>query len=228
MFRSVVAALLIPLLAAPVTYAQTSKKASESKPAESKPSETKPAEKPPADAPVQPPEEPSMDFDLLEPSTTAEAPVQVDPELERAIARRRTMLSLHQGLGIAMALTLAATVVVGQLNFDDRYRGFGDTGHYKDWHTGLVVGSTSLFVGTGLLGVLAPTPFEKKFRWDTITFHKIFMSLATAGMLSQVVLGRLTESREGKLSQVDLVRAHQAIGYATLGAVAAGALMIVF
>jgi hypothetical protein len=117
---------------------------------------------------------------------------------------------------------------VGQLNFDDRYRGFGDTGRYKGWHTGLVVGSSSLFVGTGLLGLLAPTPFEKEFRWDTITFHKIFMSLATAGMLSQVLLGRLTADREGRLSQVDLVRAHQVLGYATMGAVTAGALMIVF
>ncbi|HEX8441356.1 hypothetical protein [Archangium sp.] len=220
MFRSVVAALLIPLLAAPVTHAQAASSKTESKPAETQP----------ADAPVQQAEEPpmDMDFDLLESSTAAEAPVAVDPKLEKAIARRRTMLSIHQGLGIAMAVTLAATVVVGQLNFDDRYRGYGDTGKYRNWHTGLVVGSSSLFAGTGLLGLLAPTPFEKKLRWDTITFHKIFMSLATAGMLSQVLLGRLTEAREGKLSQVDTVRAHQVLGYATLGAVTAGALMIVF
>jgi hypothetical protein len=224
MFRSVVAALLIPLLAAPVSRAQ----AAEKKPAASKPSESKPSEPKPADAPVNPPEEPSMDFDLLEPSLAAETPLAVDPALTRAMARRRTMLKVHQTLGLATALTLAATVVVGQLNFDDRYRGFGDTGKYRGWHTGFVVGSSTLFTTTGLLGLLAPTPFKKDFRWDTITFHKIFMSIATAGMLSQVVLGRLTEGREGQLSQVALARTHQVLGFTTMGAVAAGALMIAF
>jgi len=216
MSRTVVAVLLIPLLAAPVSRAHA---------------QTKPSESKPADAPVNAPQEPSPDLDfedLLEPSASAETPVAVDPALERAIERRRTMLTVHQTLGLATAATLAATMVVGQLNFDDRYRGFGDTGRYKPWHTGLVIGSSTLFAGTGLLGLLAPTPFKKDFRWDTITFHKIFMSIATAGMLSQVALGRLTAEREGKLSQVDLARAHQAIGYVTMGAVAAGALMIAF
>jgi len=217
MSRTVVAVLLIPLLAVPVSRAH---------------GQTKPSESTPADAPVNPPQEPAPDLDfgddLLDSSTSAEAPVAVDPALERAIERRRTMLTVHQTLGLATAATLAATMVVGQLNFDDRYRGFGDTGRYKSWHTGLVIGSSTLFAGTGLLGLLAPTPFKKEFRWDTITFHKIFMSIATAGMLSQVALGRLTVDREGKLSQVALARAHQAIGFATMGAVAAGALMIAF
>jgi hypothetical protein len=227
MLRTVVAVLLIPLLAVPISRAH----AAQAKSSKSKPSETKPSETKPADAPVNPPQEPSLDTDfddLLAPSTSAEAPLAVDPALDRAIARRRTMLTVHQTLGLATAVTLAATVVVGQLNFDDRYRGFGATDRYRPWHTGLVIGSSSLFAGTGLLGLLAPTPFKKDFRWDTITFHKLFMSIATAGMLSQVALGRLTVLREGKLSQVDLVRTHQAIGYVTLGAVAAGALMIAF
>jgi hypothetical protein len=187
-----------------------------------------PAERQPSDAPVKQ-EEPDMDFDLLESSpTSAETPRAVDPALERAIAQRRTMLTLHQGVGIAMAATLTATIVVGQLNLDDRYRGGGDTGRYKGWHTGLVIGSSTLFAGTGLLGLLAPTPFKKELRLDTITLHKIFMSLATAGMLSQVVLGLVTANHEGQLSQVGLVTAHQVIGYATLGAVGAGMLMLTF
>jgi hypothetical protein len=169
-----------------------------------------------------------MDFDLLEPSTAAETPQLVDPQLEKAIAQRRTMLTLHQGLGLATLTTLAATVVVGQLHFNDRYRGGGDTGRYDPWHTGLVIGTSSLFAGTGLLGLLAPTPFKKELRLDTITLHKLFVSLATAGMLTQVVLGIVTGNQEGKLSQVDLATAHQVVGYATLGAVGAGALMIVF
>jgi hypothetical protein len=225
--------LLVLLVAAPTTRAhaagkkaastQTSRKSTESKPAQEQPAETRPA-----DAPVQQSEDPGMDFDLLEPSPAAEAPRLVDPALERAIATRRTMLTIHQGLGLATLTTLAATIVVGQLHFNDRYRGGGDTGRYDGWHTGLVIGSSSLFAGTGLLGLFAPTPFKKELRLDTITLHKIFVSLATAGMLTQVVLGLVTGSQEGKLSQVDLATAHQVVGYATLGAVGAGALMIVF
>jgi hypothetical protein len=227
--------LLILLLAAPATRAhaagkksaestQTSKKSSKS----SEKSEPKASESRPADAPVQQTEEPDMDFDLLEPSEAAEAPRLVDPELEKSIARRRTMLTLHQTLGLATLTTLAATIVVGQLHFNDRYRGGGDTGRFDGWHTGLVIGSSSLFAGTGLLGLLAPTPFKKELRLDTITLHKIFVSLATVGMLTQVVLGIVTGNNEGRLSQVDLATAHQVVGYATLGAVGAGALMIVF
>ncbi|MGZ3460522.1 MAG: hypothetical protein ACXU86_18700 [Archangium sp.] len=246
------AVLLVLFLAAPTTSAhaatkkgaastRTSKKPAETTPAAPAPAEAKPsepappAETKPSDVPVKPQEkpsqqeEPSMEFELLQPSTTTpESAHLIDPELERAISRRRTMLTVHQALGLTMAATLAATVVVGQLNINDVYRGGGDTGRYKGWHTGLAIASTSLFVGTGLLGVLAPTPFKKEFRWDTITFHKIFMSLATVGMLTQVVLGIVTANKEGQLSQVDLVTAHQIVGYATLGAVGAGALVIVF
>lgn len=224
--------LLVLLLAAPATRAhaagkksaastQTSKKSSQK-------SEPKSSESRPADAPVQQTEEPDMDFDLLEPSEAAEAPRLVDPALEKAIAQRRTMLSLHQAVGLATLTGLAATVVVGQLHFNDRYRGGGDTGRYDVLHTGLVIGTTTLFVGTGLLGLLAPTPFKKELRLDTITLHKIFVSLATVGMLTQVALGIATGNLEGKLSQVDLATAHQVVGYATLGALSAGALMIVF
>ncbi|QRN97888.1 hypothetical protein JRI60_02045 [Archangium violaceum] len=204
------------------------KQAEPARPEAAPPSPMQPAETRPSDAPVKQ-EESDMDFDLLESSTTsAEAPRAVDPALERAIAQRRTMLTIHQGVGIAMAATLTATIVVGQLNLNDRYRGGGGTDRYKGLHTGLVIGSSTLFAGTGLLGLLAPTPFKKELRLDTITLHKIFMSLATAGMLTQVALGVVTAQHEGKLSQVGLVTAHQVIGYATLGAVGAGMLMLTF
>jgi hypothetical protein len=42
------------------------------------------------------------------------------------------------------------------------------------------------------------------------------------------VLGLMTANAEGQLRQVDLVTAHQVVGYATLGAVGAGMLMIAF
>ncbi len=173
----------------------------------------------------EPSSDPSLDFDLLEPAAPTAA---VDPALERSISRRRTMLSLHQGLGLGMAGGLVATTVVGQLNFQDRYRGGGDDGTWKSLHRGLAVGTGVLFGTVALMGVLAPEPYPKPLRFDTVLMHKIFMSLATVGMVAQVVLGIVTASaaQEGQLSQVRYATAHQVLGYSTLGLTSAGVLTL--
>ncbi|WP_426755988.1 hypothetical protein [Myxococcus sp. Y35] len=190
-------------------------------PSDDAPTVQKPGETP-AGGDVDP-----MDFDLLEPAEAAAA-AQVDPELEKRIGRRRTMLKLHQGLGFAMAAGLVGTTVVGQLQFNDSFRGGGDDRNLLGLHRGLAIGTSALFATVGLLGVLAPEPFEKEFRWDTITVHKLFMALATAGMVAQVILGIMATDRFGRLSETDLSTAHQISGYATLGAVTAGVLTLFF
>jgi hypothetical protein len=167
---------------------------------------------------------PPLDFDLL-PSEPAAA---VDPRLEKEVRRRRKMLKLHQGLGIATWSALAATVVVGQLDFDDRFRGGGDTGRYHGTHKALAYGTSTLFLGTGLLGLLAPEPYEKKTRLDTATLHKASMGLAAAGMATQIALGLLARGNAGKLRERDLASAHQVTGYATLGAMTVGAAVLFF
>jgi hypothetical protein len=242
--------LLIALLlaAAPAWAKSTRKRTPKPAPARTAPQPPAPVDsQPPASAEPQKPasaasppkagdaprqetaQEPSLDFDLLDSPVDATAAVQVDPELEAKVARRRTMLKLHQGLGFGMAAGLVATTVVGQLHFNDRYRGGGDSGRYRVLHRGLVIGTSTLFTSVGLLGLLSPEPYEKKgLRLDTATVHKLFMSLATAGMLTQVVLGLVTRSQEGNLSQVNLATAHQAAGYATIGAVSAGVITLFF
>lgn len=191
---------------------------------------------PPKDAPKteapsdkQPPaEDPSLDFDLLEPDELSGA-AQVDPELQARLDRRRTMLKLHQGLGFALAAGLVTTTVIGQLQFNDSFRGGGDDRNLLGLHRGFAVGTSVVFASVGLLGLLAPKPLEKEeFQWDTITFHKIFMSLATAGMLAQIVLGIMATDRFGRLSETDLATAHQIVGYTTLGAVSAGVFTLFF
>ncbi|NOK03709.1 MULTISPECIES: hypothetical protein [Myxococcus] len=169
----------------------------------------------------------SLDFDLLEPAEAAAA-AQVDPDLEKRIGRRRTMLKLHQGLGFAMAAGLVGTTVVGQLQFNDSFRGGGDDRNLLGLHRGLAIGTSALFATVGLLGVLAPEPFEKEFRWDTITVHKMFMALATVGMVAQIVLGIMATDRFGRLSETDIATAHQISGYVTLGAVSAGVFTLFF
>lgn len=188
------------------------------------------AQQPAQDAPMQgtPAEESSDDdFDLLEPLEEA-SKAQMDPALERKIGRRRTMLKLHQGLGFAMTAGLITTTVVGQLQFNDSFRGGGDDRNLLGLHRGLAIGTSALFASVGLLGLLAPEPFEKQFQWDTITFHKILMSIATVGMLAQVVLGIMATDRYGRLSETDFATAHQVVGYTTLGAVSAGVLTLFF
>jgi hypothetical protein len=171
------------------------------------------------------PGDPALDFELLEPAAPAPA---VDLALERAVSRRRTMLSLHQGLGLGMAGGLVATTVVGQLNFNDRYRGGGADGSWKTLHRGLAVGTSALFATVAVMGVLAPEPYPKPLRFDTVLMHKIFMSLAAAGMVTQVVLGLITASsaQEGQVSQVRFATAHQVAGYSTLGFTTAGVLTL--
>lgn len=170
----------------------------------------------------------SLDFDLLEPADAAAA-AQVDPDLERRIGRRRTMLKLHQGLGFAMAAGLVGTTVVGQLQFNDSFRGGGDDRNLLGLHRGLAIGTSALFATVGLLGVLAPEPFEKeKLQWDTITVHKMFMALATVGMVAQIILGIMATDRFGRLSETDMATAHQISGYVTLGAVSAGVFTLFF
>ena len=169
----------------------------------------------------------SLDFDLLAPAQTTAA-AKVDPALEKRISRRRTMLKLHQGLGFALAGSLAATTVVGQLQFNDSFRGGGDDRSLLGLHRGLAVGTSAIFATVGILGLLAPEPFEKDFQWDTVTFHKILMSIATVGMLAQVVLGIMSTNRYGQLAERDYAIAHQVVGYTTMGALSAGVLTLFF
>lgn len=168
---------------------------------------------------------PPLDFDLLPPEPAGAA---ADLRFEKEVRRRRKMLTLHQGLGIATWSALAATTIVGQLDLDDRFRGGGDTGRYHGAHKVLAYGTSTLFLATGLLGLLAPEPYEKKVRLDTATVHKASMGLAAAGMATQIVLGLLARGSAGRLRERDLANAHQITGYATLGAMTAGAVVLFF
>ena len=54
------------------------------------------------------------------------------------------------------------------------------------------------------------------------------MILATAGMVTQMVLGPITASYEGKQEQRNLALGHLITGYATYGFMTAGVLAFVF
>lgn len=225
--RAILAVLAVLLLVAPSARAQEP-----AAPQEPAPAQEPAAPKQESDAPVEEgaaaPQKPSLDFDLLGPAPAADVAQEVDPKLEHKVHQRRTMLQLHQGLGFAMAAGLTTTVVLGQLQLNDSFRGGEDNRKLLPWHRGFAIGTTALFVTVGALGVLAPSPYEKAPRWDTVRFHKLFMALATVGMLTQVVLGTLAVDSYGDLAEPRLATAHQIVGYTTLGLVAAGMVALTF
>jgi len=149
-------------------------------------------------------------------------------ELTRKVQSRRRILQAHQALGFVTLAGLAATLVIGQLNYQDKYGGGGDTGRFYPAHLGLAASTTALFATTGILALAAPNPYPKPVRFDAALVHKLSMALATAGMVAQSVLGPITASREGKLDQRDWALAHLVTGYATFGFMATGVLAFVF
>ena len=107
--------------------------------AQAAPPAAAPEQQPPAPVPQtegqpQPAPEPppsSQDFDLLTPQKAPdEATVARQQEMTRLLSRRRTMLQLHQLGGYATLATVTAAVVLGQINYLDKYAGGGDTGRW--------------------------------------------------------------------------------------------------
>ena len=170
-----------------------------------------------------PPSGDSTDFDLL-----GKPPKPPDTSKEDARMRKRhKLLGWHQRVGLAMGTLELATVITGQLNYNDKF-GTANTGKYVLTHQVLAYSTFGLFAIGGSLALFAPRPANKPDRgWDRVRFHKLFMALATAGMVTQAVVGIQTRNREGYLDQKQLAQTHLAIGYATLACtgIAVGALV---
>src|ERR1700693_4771788 len=171
-----------------------------------------------APKPSRPPRD---DFDLLPKEATPDAKaLQRQRELERKLAKRRTMLRFHQIGGFLTVGSLTATAVLGQLDYHDKDCGGGDR-----W---VAVASTVIFAGTASLALFAPAPIERQARLDTATLHRIAMTIAAAGMATQIVLGIVTASKEGQSAQRDFALAHQIVGYTTLAASLTGFTVLTF
>jgi hypothetical protein len=189
-----------------------------------------PQASPPAGQPEgRTPAAPDQDFDLLAPRKAPDEATRVkDVELMHDLGRRRTMLQLHQLGGYATMATMTAAVVLGQVNYLDKYGGGGDTGRWITPHAIAAFTAAGVFTATGLLALLAPSPLDKPARVDTVTLHRVAMAVAAAGLAAQVVLGPITASKEGQVSQRDFALAHQIIGYTTLVATYTGFLVLTF
>ncbi len=174
----------------------------------------------------------AFDFDLFGDQPAAKPlPVVPDPkriEFERRVKLRRKVLQLHQGFGFTTLGLLAVTLILGQLNYLDKYGGGDLTGRYQYPHLALASLSTASFATTGLLALLAPTPYKKELKADRALLHKVMMTLATAGMVAQVIMGPLTSSMDGNLNQRGLALGHLVTGYASWAFMATGMMAFVF
>ena len=74
----------------------------------------------------------------------------------------------------------------------------------------------------------APAGEEDFGKKALATIHKIAMTVAAAGMATQIVLGIVTASKEGQSSQRDFALAHQIVGYTTLAASLTGFSVLTF
>lgn len=176
----------------------------------------------------------SFDFDLMAPTTATAQPLPaVDPHLQEQVEKRRFMLHTHQILGLTTLALMATTVTIGQLNYNDMYTHAGEhSGEYIVAKRALAYVTAGSFFGTGAFSIFAPTPYEKSDQGiDTATLHKAAVGMATVGMVSQIVLGFITgryaDAGNGQYLQ-PLAKAHQIIGYSTLGFMSTAALVWLF
>jgi hypothetical protein len=140
-------------------------------------------------------------------------------EVESKASTRRWMLKTHQTLGVATWLLLASTVIVGQLNYNQLYGGGGGSSKWQTPHRYLVVSTSIAFAGTGTFAIFAPNPYPKPLHFDTGLVHRMAVIGATLGMLAEGYLGWVAthEANAGNPQSRTMARAHQAIGYTTLG-----------
>ena len=175
-----------------------------------------------------------MNFDFFDDKKPSVEQQAVDAkkllELEKKTRIRRNVLQAHQAIGFATLALLAATVVLGQLNYYDKFASGGDyTGKYDTAHYVLSIGATAGFTATGLLGLFAPNPYPKPIKFDTALVHKITMAMAAACFLADILLGPISAKIEpGKLDQRAVAQTHLAFGYGAMGLMTIGTLVYVF
>lgn len=152
-------------------------------------------------------------------------------EVAARASRRRWMLKVHQTLGLATWALMAATVTVGQLNYNQLYGGGGGSNKWQGPHAALVASTTVAFAGTGAFAIFAPKPYDRPLKLDTGLVHRIAVIGATLGMVSEIVLGIATHRRGeagNQRSLKSLALTHQIIGYSTFGFLTVAATVWVF
>jgi hypothetical protein len=164
-----------------------------------------------------------LDFEFFGPEDAAAAGADSAERIATASElsqKRRSRLGIHQFLGLTTWAFMAASCIVGQLNYNDLYGGGSGRGSYMMPHRLLVYSSTGLFTATGIYSLLAPQPYKKPLKFDTGLIHRAAAIGATAGMIAEVVLGFITArtADAGNPSGLkQMAKAHNVVGWTTFG-----------
>ena len=203
-------------------------------PSEAQPPSTLPSSVPSAVPAPTPSDKPAgLDFHFFEPEDAASAgadSVAKSANISELSKKRRRRLETHQFLGLTTWAFMAASCIIGQLNYNDLYGGGSGRGSYMMPHRLLVYSTAGLFTATGIYALLAPQPYRKPLKFDTGLVHRIAAIGATAGMIAEVALGFITArtADSGNSSGIkSMAKVHDAIGWTTFGFMtAAGAAWI--
>jgi hypothetical protein len=190
-------------------------------PAVDNPAEDKPAKAKQPKQPKQP-----LDFDFFGDKAAGDGTGDsagenpgLAAEREQQSQTRRWMLKTHQTLGIATWALMAATVTVGQLNYNQLYGG-GGTNKWQGTHQILVLSTSVAFAATAAFAIFAPTPYKKPLHFDTGLVHRIAVIGASLGMVTEGLLGWWTthQANAGNPNNLrTMARAHQIVGFTTFG-----------
>lgn len=175
-------------------------------------------------------EEEGLDFDLF--GDTAEVrEMAIDPLVGAQAETRRSMLQTHQILGLSSLALMTTSVVLGQLNYADLHGGGARSGDFLLAHRISAYSTAGVFLGTAVFALFAPTPYEREGGFDSGSVHRIAVIGASAGLVTQVVLGFVAARSADAGNAVNYdsyASAHQLVGYATLGLMAVAATVWVF
>lgn len=156
----------------------------------------------------------------------------VDPAFTHKVELRRSMLQKHQLMGLTTLGLMVATSIVGGLNYQDIYGADpAGTGRYIWPHRVLAYTTTLSFGTTASLSLLAPKGYKKHKGFDTATAHKIAVSGATLGMLTQIGLGFVaarTQEAGNPADMKEVAKIHEISGIATTGFMAIAATVWIF
>ena len=138
---------------------------------------------------------------------------------ERELKVRRTMFRIHQIVGIATAVGMAAQGYVGYRIYNPETY----TTQMYEFHKGLATGVNIGYATTALMSFTAPPPLLSRKRVDNMRVHKWLSYVHLTGMITTNILG----NRIANDFQVNKPL-HRAAALTTFGAYAAAIAIIKF
>lgn len=125
---------------------------------------------------------------------------------EKELKIRRTMFRVHQAVGIATALGMAAQGYVGSRIYNPNTY----TTQMKNIHEGLATGVNIGYATTAVMAFASPPPMISRKKFDSIKLHRYLSYIHLSGMIATNLLA---ENSNSKL--------HRAVAFTTFGAYAA-------